>query len=230
MPGTSGIETVGNAPAGERGGNRMATILEPTAVAREMVWPVPYQFTVQQYHRMIQHRILREDDPVELLEGWIAKKMPHNPVHDGTVWIIQTAFQPLLAPTWIVRTQSSITTRDSEPEPDIVVARAPGSKYVTSHPTPKDIGLIVEVADSSLETDRGAKARLYARAKIPVYWIVNIPERRLEVYANPRGGKSPMYRQRQIYSMDATVPLVLGMQVIAHLPVQELIPEPETES
>jgi Putative restriction endonuclease len=207
----------------------MATVLEPAPVVRRAVWPVPYQFTVQQYHRMIQLRILMEDDPVELLEGWIAKKMPHNPPHDGTVWVIQTALQPLVAPAWIVRTQSSITTRDSEPEPDIVVARAPGSKYLTAHPTPKDIGLIVEVADSSLDIDRDLKARLFARAKIPIYWIVNIPERRVEVYTNPRRGKSPAYRERQDYGIDASVSLVLGMQVIAHLPVRQLLPEPPAE-
>jgi hypothetical protein len=207
----------------------MATVLEPAPAARKTVGFVPYQFTVRQYHRMIQLRILKEDDPVELLEGWIAKQMPHNPAHDGTVWVIQTTFQPLVAPIWIVRTQSSITTRDSEPEPDIVVARAPGSKYLRTHPTPKDIGLIVEVADSSLDLDRSVKATVFARAKISIYWIVNIPERQVEVYTNPRGGKSPAYKKRQVYDLNATVPLVLGTQVIAHLPVRELIPEPESE-
>jgi hypothetical protein len=207
----------------------MATVLESSAAVRKEVGPVAYQFSVQQYHRMIELRILKEDDPVELLEGWIARKMPHNPAHDGTVWVIQTTFQPLVVPSWIVRTQSSITTRDSEPEPDIVVARAPGSKYLTAHPKPKDIGLIVEVSDTSLELDRSVKAELFARAKIPIYWIINIPEQQIEVYTQPRGGKSPAYKQRQVYDINATVPLVLGTKVIAHLPVRELIPELENE-
>src|SRR4051812_17926800 len=108
----------------------MATVLETAPAATVPGRREAYLFTVEQYHHMIRHGILKEDDPVELVEGWVVKKMPHNPPHDGIVWILQSTLELLVAPHWIVRTQSAITTRDSEPEPDIVVARAPGSQYV----------------------------------------------------------------------------------------------------
>jgi Uma2 family endonuclease len=189
-----------------------------------------HSFTVAEYHQMIRHGILKEDDNVELLEGFVVKKMAHNPPHDAAITRIQRRFGRVLSDDWVIRIQCAVTMKDSEPEPDVVVANGPEESYDTRHPGPADIFLLVEVSDSSLEEDRDVKGPLYARAKIPIYWVVNLPNRQIEVYTQPRGGKSPAYKQRQVYGIDATVPLVLGTQVIAHLPVRELIPEPENES
>jgi Uma2 family endonuclease len=207
----------------------MATALQqlPESPSRRL-WM--HSFTVAEYHQMIRYGILDEDDNVELLEGFVVKKMAHNPPHDAAVTRIQRRFGRVLSDDWIIRIQCAVTTKDSVPEPDVVVADGPEENYYTRHPGPPDIFLLVEVSDSSLEEDREVKGPLYARAKIPIYWIVNLQDRQIEVYTQPRGGKSPAYKQRQVYNIDATVPLVLGTQVIAHLPVRELIPEPETES
>jgi Uma2 family endonuclease len=188
------------------------------------------RFTVAEYHEMIQRGILGEEDHAELLEGYVVTKMPHNPPHDSTVTRIQRRLMRLLSDDWLVRIQCAITTRDSEPEPDIVVARGTDASFETRHPGPADVFLLIEVADSTLLNDRIEKARLYARAKIQIYWIVNIPEMHIEVYTDPRGGRSPAYRRRQDYGIDESVPLVLGTQVIAHLPVRQLMPEQEPES
>jgi hypothetical protein len=143
---------------------------------------------------MIEAGVFTAADRVELLEGWVVPKMTHNPPHDGTVWLLQTAFLAHLPAEWLLRVQSAITTRDSEPEPDVVVARGPGSRYFRAHPHPADITLVVEVADATLLEDRTDKGRLYARARIPVYWVANLPEKKIEVYTLPRGGKTPGYR------------------------------------
>jgi Uma2 family endonuclease len=82
------------------------------------------------------------------------------------------------------------------------------------------------VAESSLPQDRGTKVRVYARARIPVYWIVNIPDSQIEVYTQPRAGKSPTYRQQRIYRLDESVPLVLAGQEIAPFAVRDLLPPP----
>ena len=79
------------------------------------------RFTVDEYHRMIQLGILKEGDPVELLEGWIVAKMARNPPHDVVVGLVQAALSAVLPSTWICRGQSAVTTSDSEPEPDVAV-------------------------------------------------------------------------------------------------------------
>src|SRR4051812_40189587 len=87
------------------------------------------RFTVDEYHRMIRTGILTEDDPVELLEGWIVLKMPHNPPHDATVDQSREVLQAALPAGWRVRVQSAITLSDSEPEPDLVVVPGPAARY-----------------------------------------------------------------------------------------------------
>jgi Uma2 family endonuclease len=172
---------------------------------------------------MIETGVLREDDRVELLEGWVLSKMTHNPPHDSTVWLVQTALLPRLPSGWILRTQSAVTLSDSEPEPDVVVAEGPGTRYASAHPKPRDLALVVEVADTSLAEDRQLKGRAYARARIPIYWIVNILERQVEVYTGPRAGKAPAYRQRQDYGQEDEVPQKIGGQDIGPVPVRELL-------
>jgi Uma2 family endonuclease len=183
-----------------------------------------YRFTVQQYRRMVETGILSENDMVELLEGWIVAKMTHNPPHDAAVNLTRCVIEPLLASGWHVRVQSAITTGDSEPEPDIAVVRGSLRRYVQSHPRPADIGLLIEVAETSLLEDRIDKGRLYARARIPIYWIVNIPERQVEIYTDPKGGKSPAYRRRHDYGINDKLPLVIDGQEIARIAVKSCLP------
>ncbi len=190
-------------------------VQEPTALADL------YRFTVEQYHRMGELGVLTEKDRVELLEGWIVRKMTRNPPHDGTLWLVQTSLLQRLPPEWALRVQSAITLSDSEPEPDVVVARGPGTRYGGTHPQPADVAFLIEVADTSLAQDR-QKARVYARARIPVYWIVNIPDARVEVYTQPRAGRSPTYRQQRIYRGDEAVPFILDGKEIAQIAARDL--------
>jgi Uma2 family endonuclease len=184
------------------------------------------RFTVDEYHRMIQSGILKEDNPVELLEGWIVAKMSRNPPHDVAVALAQAALSIVLPQAWICRGQSAVTTTDSEPEPDVAVVHGPIRRYVTNHPSPADMGLVVEVSDSTLTRDRTLKARLYARAAIPFYWIVNISDRQIEVYSEPTGSDSsePHYRQHQDFDASGAVPLILDGRAVATIPVADLLP------
>jgi Uma2 family endonuclease len=180
------------------------------------------RFTVDQYHRLIDADVFAADARVELLEGWIVYKMTHNPLHDSTVDRIQEILRDRISKTWRVRVQSAITTRDSEPEPDIVIARGPASRYAKRHPVAKDIELIVEVADSSLDRDRNEKGPLYARAGISVYWIVNLQESVVEVYSSPTRGRR--YAALQRFRMKDSVPLAIAGQTLPPIPVKELLP------
>src|SRR3954451_24966564 len=80
------------------------------------------QFSVAEYHKLIDIGILTEDDNLELLEGYLVHKMSRNPPHDGTLQLLLLALQLVLPAAWCLRLQSAITLADSEPEPDVAIA------------------------------------------------------------------------------------------------------------
>jgi Uma2 family endonuclease len=197
---------------------------EPAAPAPFPSACLPYRFSVEQYHRMAEAGILTENDRAELLEGVIIYRMNHNPPHDCTISLLQAELQARLSAEWLLRIQSSITLADSEPEPDQAVAKGPARRYQRAHPGPRDLPLVIEVADTTLLQDRNDKGRAYARARIPVYWVVNLPDGWIEVYTEPRAGRAPAYRQRRDYQADQAVPVVLQGQEVGHIPVRDVLP------
>jgi Uma2 family endonuclease len=184
-----------------------------------------YRLSVAQYHAMAEAGILNEDDPVELLEGWLVRKMTKHPPHTLGTLRARRVLEGLLSDQWYVNSQEPIATAESEPEPDVFVARGVPSDYEARHPGPEEVVLVVEVADRSLVQDRGTKKRVYARAGIAVYWIVNLIERQVEVYTDPTGpAEAPDYRQRREYRLDDAIPLVLGGAEIGRIGVREVMP------
>ena len=142
--------------------------------------------TVERYHAMIEAGILGEDDPVELLNGKIVDMSPIGRFHAVCVANINEYFVPLLVGRYRCRQEQPITIHGgSEPEPDYVIAKLGGQRYLDHHPYPEDIHLLIEVADNTLPRDRGAKKSIYARAGIPEYWIVNLIDRQLEIFTEP---------------------------------------------
>lgn len=124
----------------------------------------------------------------ELIEGELIDKMGQNPPHAYVIAVLDEILNAAFRGR--VRIQMSITLPDpegirSEPLPDIVVVRKKSTEYFYRHPGPQDVTLLIEVADTSLPMDRAMKARLYARCGIELYWVVDIPGRRIIVYRNP---------------------------------------------
>lgn len=204
----------------------MSTVSSSGSHITPVVPPFPiYQTSVAKYHEMIQKGVLTEDDPVELLEGWIVPKMARTPEHDAAIGLAELTIRPKLPHGWHIRVQCAITTRDSEPEPDLAVVAGDLRAYLTRHPGPSDIGLLIESSESSLETDRLDKGRIYARANIPAYWIINLVDRQVEAYSDPNPqGTPPAYRRRETFVRGQTVPLVLLAQTITQVPVDDLLP------
>lgn len=202
----------------------MSTIALPLVDPFQLPPGPVWRFSVDDYHRLIASGILDEDDRVELLEGWIVPKMPHNPPHDGTIQLVSEQIRSRLSSRWVVRIQSAVVTNDSVPEPDIAVVRGDSRSYLTRHPGPADIGLIVEVADSTLERDRRQKVRIYAREKIPACWIVHLVDHQVEVFADPSDDfDAPAYRKCEIFRSTDILPFELDGQLLAEFRVADLL-------
>lgn|SRR5574341_1448766 len=194
---------------------------QAVTVPAEPIW----RLSVEQYHEMIKSGVLTDDDPVELLEGSLIAKMPRNPPHIFTTDLTRELIARLLPPGWHVKGQDPITTEDSEPEPDVAVIRGDRRDYLERLPGPGDIALVIEVADTTLRRDRGLKKRIYARAGIPVYLIINLPERQIEVYTSPTGeAEEPDYQQRQDYGPDDEVPIIIEGREVGRLLAREILP------
>jgi Uma2 family endonuclease len=199
----------------------------PGPNGRGAKWPpLPVRrFTVSEYHRMIDSGILNEDDRVELLEGWLVCKMSRKPPHDVVVSLLMEVFWGLLPKNWHCRGQSAVTTDASEPEPDVAIIRGIPRQYLAHHPRPRETALAIEVSDTTLRTDRKLKAAMYGRVGIPIYWIINIPDRQIEVYTHPTGGDpEPGYTQRKDYYPRDTIPLILDGKKVADIRVRDILP------
>lgn len=181
----------------------------------------PKQFSVDAYHKLAELGFLNEDDRVELLEGVISPKMVHSPIHDAIVSVIEQILRPVIDAKWFLRIQSSLTLARSEPEPDLAVVLGPPLRYMQQHPGGQDVALAIEVAETSLLRDRH-KAASYAGANIPVYWIVDLKQRRLEVYQHPKGEE---YTKRLLLGADDQVEVSCGFVAGTFLRVADLIPE-----
>lgn len=181
-------------------------------------------FTVDEYHRMIGAGIFDTGPRCELIHGIVLEKRMPNPPHATVVSKLMRRLLAIAGERRAVRVQQPITLTESEPEPDLAVAEGTDDDYATTHPTPKELALVIEVSDSSLREDQTTKAALYAGAKIAVYWIVNLVDRRVEVYTQPRGGKNPGYKQQTDYGPGDEVPVVVGGKELGRIPVKELLP------
>ncbi len=195
-----------------------------TPTATPTTAPMPYylaqssfrKFTLDEYHKMIETGVLVDGEPYELLEGHLVLKMSRGIPHDRAIQALTKRFVRMVPNGWDVRTQCAITlTNGSEPEPDFALVRGDEKTFADHHPGPSEIGLLIEISDSSLAIDRHDKGRIYARADIPVYWVVNVPEKLVEVYTQPTGtGDAAAYTKREDYAPGSAVPVVLdGAQV-----------------
>lgn len=187
----------------------------------------PYRFTVEQYHEMINGGILGENDRIELLEGGILHMSPKGPRHVFTVQELSARLAPLLPADWHLRVQDPLTLAESEPEPGLVIVRGSRRDYAARHPGAGEVGLVIEVADASLELDRSVKQRIYAAAGIPVYWLVNLRACNVEVFSQPQlpsGHNPPSYQAHCIIDAQGAVAFELAGQHLGQIRVADLLP------
>ncbi len=143
------------------------------------------RFTVAEVDRMIEVGLLDADEKLELLEGALELMSPQSADHSWVRNLVLEMLREAYGPRHAVYSQDPIlAAADSRPEPDIAVLREPVSAYRGRLPTGADLLLVVEISLSSLERDH-RKAAIYARAGVPVYWILDVVGRRLEVHTEP---------------------------------------------
>jgi Uma2 family endonuclease len=183
------------------------------------------RLSVEQYHAMIETGILGEEDRIELLEGWLIEKMTKNTHHIAAARRVRRRLERVATDGWMIEVQDPVTTADSEPEPDVMVVSGTEEDFDDERVQASDVGLVVEVSDASLARDRGQKQRIYAAARIPVYWIINVIDRQVEVFTNPSGeGDLAAYETSSILTPGSEVPVVLDGREIGRIAVVELLP------
>jgi Uma2 family endonuclease len=154
-----------------------------------LVLPQRRLFTAEEYYRMAEVGILRDDDPVELIEGEIVEMAAMGNRHIFTLMRLTHVFVRGVGDQALVSVQMSLRlSRDSVPEPDLVLLR-PRPDYRERGPHAEDALLLVEVSDTTLTYDRGTKVPLYAHAGIPEVWIVDVEGEAVEVYRRPGAGR-----------------------------------------
>ncbi|MBI2898376.1 MAG: Uma2 family endonuclease [Deltaproteobacteria bacterium] len=180
-----------------------------------------FRISVERYHAMRDAGIVGEDDRVELLAGLLVPKMTKKPPHRLATGLARQAIEPTLPRPYYLDSQEPITLEDSEPEPDLVVVRGARRDYSDRHPGAPDVAMVVEIADESLDRNRGIKLSLYARAGIAVYWIVDLQDRVVEVHTDPDGDS---YRSRVAFTVGDEAPLVIDGHEVARIAVRALLP------
>jgi Uma2 family endonuclease len=144
------------------------------------------RFTITEYDRLAELGFLNEDDRVELINGEIISMVSKGKPHSVCETRLERELFKLVGERATLRGQQPIIIPDySEPEPDRVIVKNRADDYLSTHPTPADILLLIEIADSSLKYDQEIKLSLYAEAGISDYWIFNLVANYLESYSEP---------------------------------------------
>lgn len=177
-------------------------------------------FTVREFHRMAEGGVFHEDDRVELLAGEVVEMTPIGARHAGCVKRWNALLSALVRGIAVVSVQDPVELDDhSELQPDLALLSNRSDFYTDSHPRPSDVLLVIEVADTSGEYDRGTKVPLYGRAGIPEVWVVDLAARAVDVYKQPSAAGYQDHRRRvgddrlspdRIPTLDVRVSQVLG--------------------
>ncbi len=188
-----------------------------------------HRITVEEYHRMAEAGVFGPEPRLELLEGVLIDKMTKNPPHILATDLLEELLHRLLprGSGYCISMGNPVTIedRDGEPEPDAMILRGNLRDYTGRRRAPADVALVIEVASTSYAFDRSSKWVAYAVARMPIYWIVDIGRRRLEIHSEPAGqGETAYYGLTQILGQDDEVALVLDGREIARFAVREILP------
>ena len=198
----------------------MATIVE----AEPQVALARFRWTTAEFDRLVASGFIREGTRIFLWDGEIIVPMAEDISHANACDNARRALEARLPDDqWTVSPGHPLALSDGFlPQPDIVVARGSRSTYRRTRPTAQDAALVVEVANTSLAYDTGEYLRHYALEGIPLYWIVNIKARRVEVYSRP-DREAGRYEVQANYGIGNVVPLTLGEAAFEPIAVEAIL-------
>ncbi|HYC54331.1 MAG TPA: Uma2 family endonuclease [Candidatus Binatia bacterium] len=177
-------------------------------------------YTVEQYFGLAERGMIRADDHVELLEGLIVASPPQSALHASVTMCVDQALRKAIGDRASIRVQMPLVLGPrSAPEPDLAMVEGRPADYRDHHPG--GALLVVEIADSSLPHDRLSKSRIYARAKVREYWILNLRERVLEVHRAPDAAAASY---RAVITFESGDVVELSALPGASVPVADLFP------
>jgi Uma2 family endonuclease len=145
----------------------------------------PYRFTVAEYQRIYEAGAIAPDVRTELIEGMIVKMSPLGFRHQACINRLNRKFCALIQNRAIISVQNSVVLGDSQPQPDLMILQETENFYEDRSPEVAEVLLLIEVADSTLKSDREVKGPLYARSGIGEFWLVDLEHKKLEVYRDP---------------------------------------------
>jgi Uma2 family endonuclease len=153
------------------------------------------RWTRVEYEKLIDLGIFQPGEPIELIGGELIVAEPQGALHYTAICKTAKALEAAFGGGWVVRMQGPIgLDEESEPEPDVAVVPGEVEDYRSGHPSRP--ALTVEVAESTLGSDRERKGSLYARAGLPDYWVLNLKDSVLEVYREPAPDPSALFGWR----------------------------------
>ena len=177
-------------------------------------------WTVKEYRQMITAGVFNPEERTELLEGKILQMAAKNPPHAATNLCAANILNLALGGKALIRIQDPIAlSPTSEPEPDIAVVQLDKQFYLERHPSPDEVFLLVEIADTTLNYDRWQKAPAYARAGILEYWILDVNLYKVYRFWQLKGGK---YRQEEVLDEESVISMVAFPEV--RIKVAQLFP------
>jgi Uma2 family endonuclease len=181
----------------------------------------PLRITVDEFDRIIASGSLNEPKKIELVDGYMVTKMPKSAEHSFSTNKVVKAMEKLLPTGWTARKEDAVRIPEyDEPEPDVTVLRGSDADYRHRIPDASDVRLLVEVSRTNASVDR-QQGNVYGRAGIPVYWIVNLLDRQVEVYTEP--GPTG-YVSRLDFASGKQVPVVLDGRQIGQIAVDDILP------
>jgi Uma2 family endonuclease len=145
----------------------------------------PYRFTVAEYQRIYEAGAIAPDVRTELIEGMIVRMSPLGFRHQACINRLNRKFCALIQNRAIISVQNSVVLGDSQPQPDLMLLQETENFYEDRSPEVAEVLLLIEVADSTLKSDREVKGPLYARSGIGEFWLVDLEHKKLEVYRDP---------------------------------------------
>jgi Uma2 family endonuclease len=183
----------------------------------------PYLFSVDDFYRMVDLDFFPDDARVGLWEGRVYEEMAKKQAHSFSWARLNAALLPILPHGWSLWAECWIAiSPDKVPLPDMVILRGDLEAYRKRRPLAEDVGLLIELADTSLKIDTGTKLKAYARAGIPAYWVFNLKEDVIYIYTDPVPSED-RYASMTTIGREGSIPFVLDGTQVAMIPASSVL-------